>query len=105
MESAQDIAEELASLLGSLAISPEKPSTGHTSNQTALDPDYARLLEAMGFDPISVDELIGRTGLTPNAVSSMLLLLELDGHVSSIPGGYYCRSGTSDSRDTGREEA
>jgi DNA processing protein len=105
VESAQDITEELASLLGSLATYEENPSIEHPLPQVDLDPDYAKLLEAMGFDPISVDELIERTGLTPNAVSSMLLLLELDGHVSSVPGGYYCRSGTSNSRDTGREEA
>jgi hypothetical protein len=32
-------------------------------------------------------------------------LLELEGHVSSAPGGYYCRTGKSDSRMGGREEA
>ncbi|HYN79798.1 MAG TPA: DNA-processing protein DprA [Lamprocystis sp. (in: g-proteobacteria)] len=56
-----------------------------------LDPDYQRLLAALGFDPTAPDELIRATGLPASAVSSMLLVLELEGHVSSWPGGRYCR--------------
>jgi DNA processing protein len=102
VETAKDIIDELGAILGSLApvTDPEKES-----NSVNTDPEYNLLLEAMGFDPISTDEIITRTGLTPEAVSSMLLLLELDGHVSSAPGGYYIRTGISDSRTAGREEA
>jgi DNA processing protein len=67
------------------------------------DPDYRQLLDALGYDPVSIDELIARTGLTTEAVSSMLLLLELDGHVSSSPGGRYSRLDTLASRASGRE--
>jgi DNA processing protein len=105
VESARDIFEELGALLGSLQELPEEGDPVATPTSTVRDPEYVRLLEAMGFDPISVDELIVRTGLTPESVSSMLLLLELDGHVSSAPGGYYCRTGEPDSRTGGREEA
>jgi DNA processing protein len=105
VESAQDIIDELGALLGSLGDFSGEAHQTTSAASTAPDPEYAQLLEAMGFDPISVDELIMRTGLTPEAVSSMLLLLELDGHVSSAPGGYYCRTGKSDSREGGREEA
>ncbi len=41
----------------------------------------------MGYDPTSPDELITKTGLTAEVVSSMLLLLELEGYVSSAAGG------------------
>jgi DNA processing protein len=47
----------------------------------------------MGFDPVAADQLIERSGLTADVVSSMLLLLELEGYVSSAPGGRYCRTG------------
>ena len=105
VESAQDIIDELGALLGSLLTFPDTKVPGAAHPGDKPDPEYARLLEAMGFDPISADTLIMRTGLTPESVSSMLLLLELDGHVSSAPGGYYCRTGKSDSRGGGREEA
>jgi len=105
VESAQDIMDELGSLLGTLsATTPASSAYNAETEAGGFDPDYTKLLETMGFDPISADELITRTGLTPEAVSSMLLLLELDGHVSSVPGGYYCRTGKSDSRRAGREK-
>ena len=105
VESAQDIFDELGALLGSLRELPAQAGPTALPTNLGIDPEYAHLLEAMGFDPISVDQLIVRTGLTPESVSSMLLLLELEGHVSSAPGGHYCRTGKPDSRDGGREEA
>jgi DNA processing protein len=49
------------------------------------------LLQALGFDPCSLDELVGRSGLTTDVVSVMLLHLELDGRVATLPGGRYQR--------------
>ncbi|MFY0022411.1 hypothetical protein ABTQ05_21020, partial [Acinetobacter baumannii] len=43
-----------------------------------LDPDYEKLWQALGHDPIPMDRLVERTGLTPAVLSSMLLLMELD---------------------------
>lgn len=103
VESAQDIIEELGALFGSLQ-SPITSSEQIVNQDTEKnDPEYALLHQALGYDPISVDELITRTGLTAEAVSSMLLLLELEGHVSSAPGGYYCRTDTLASRPSGRD--
>ncbi|MEC9314358.1 MAG: DNA-protecting protein DprA, partial [Pseudomonadota bacterium] len=51
------------------------------------------LFEHLGFDPIPIDKLIENSGLTADAVSSMLLLLELEGEVASLPGGRYVRTG------------
>ena len=104
MESAQDIIEELGALLGMLvAEQSNTPPQEKLDVQLPEDPDYTRLLVSMGYDPVSIDELIARTGLTAEAVSSMLLLLELEGHVSSAPGGLYCRTDTLASRSSGRE--
>ena len=49
------------------------------------------LLENMGFEPISIDELVERSGLTAEAVSAMLLTMELQGIVTSS-GGMYSRT-------------
>ena len=101
VESAQDIGTELGPLT-SLLESAEDPAPSSAELPPQIDPDYQLLQEALGYDPVSVDELIARTGLTPEAISSMLLLLELEGHVSSAPGGYYSRVLTA-SRLSGRE--
>lgn len=56
-----------------------------------LAEDYQQLLDAMGFAPVAPDELIARSGRSAREVASMLLVLELEGHVSSSPGGRFCR--------------
>lgn len=58
-----------------------------------LDADYRALLETMGFEPVAPDELIARSGRSAREVASMLLVLELEGHVSSSPGGRFHRIG------------
>ncbi len=46
----------------------------------------------MDFAPISIDQLVERSGLTPEAVSSMLLIMELQGYVVAVAGGRYARA-------------
>ncbi|MDF3982867.1 DNA-processing protein DprA [Luteibacter sp. PPL201] len=55
------------------------------------DDEYRRLLDAMGYDPAPLDALVGATGLSPGALSSMLLMLELEGEVAPLPGNRYQR--------------
>lgn len=98
VETAQDVLEELAPQLrpflgASAGDFPARAADGQPAATivVGLDADYQRLLDAMGYDPVGPDELIRRTGLAAQSVSSMLLLLELQGYVSSLPGGRYCR--------------
>ena len=79
VESAQDILEELH--LPSVRGTPE-----------ILDSDGV-LLQYMGYEPCDVDSLVSRSGLTADTVSAMLLQLELEGRVGSLPGGLYQRTG------------
>jgi DNA processing protein len=78
VESAQDVLEELG-----VATTPAAGA-----RETAADEG---LLEHMGFDPCDIDQLSGRCGLPVEAVSAMLLKLELDGKIASLPGGLYQR--------------
>ncbi|MFO1425469.1 MAG: DNA-processing protein DprA [Steroidobacteraceae bacterium] len=56
-----------------------------------LDNPSEILLDALGFEPTSVDALIADTGLAGESVASLLLLLELEGRIESHPGGQYSR--------------
>jgi DNA processing protein len=58
---------------------------------SGMDKDHKILLDALGFDPVDLDTLVVRTGFKPDAVSSMMLILELEGHVQAAPGGRYSR--------------
>jgi DNA processing protein len=53
------------------------------------DADYQKLWKALGYDPTGMDQLVDRTGLTPAELSSMLLLMELDGRVTTQHGRYH----------------
>jgi len=95
VETADDILEELGPLVGRIpAGHPATPPTDKDPVPTG-DPQHAAVLAAMGFDPVTTDELVNRTGFPAAEVSSILLLLELQGHVSSEPGGLFTRLGNS----------
>lgn len=53
------------------------------------DPIYQNLWKALGHDPTGMDQLVERTGLTPADLSSMLLLMELEGRVAAQHGRYF----------------
>jgi len=97
VETADDIFAELHALAGALAVSPDERKTaaaGPISDAAAapvLDKAYEILLDALGFEPASVDTLVARTGLRAEEVASMLLILELENCIDSYPGGLYVR--------------
>ncbi|MBE2293668.1 MAG: DNA-protecting protein DprA, partial [Phycisphaerales bacterium] len=92
VETAADILEELGSLAAFASHPPEIPDTlTLPSVSETLDEEYRQLLMAMGDEPLAIDSLVERCGLTAEVVSSMLLILELEGYVAAVPGGLYCR--------------
>jgi DNA processing protein len=56
-----------------------------------LDKRYQMLLDAVGFEPATVDVIASRTGLPGETIVSMLLILELKGLVAPYPGGQFSR--------------
>jgi DNA processing protein len=84
VETAPDILEELGALARFVAAPPGGVAT---VPGTPPDPAQQELLELMGYDPVEVDMLIERSGLTPGSVSSMLLHMELCGLIEARPGG------------------
>jgi DNA processing protein len=90
VEDGADILVELPALL-ELEPPPDgrdRPAQGFAE---PADPAYQRLLEALGYEPAGLGELASRSGLTTAELSSMLLILELEGFVEALPGGRYCR--------------
>jgi DNA processing protein len=94
VETTQDILEELGPLAMAQAEAALNGVEEHQEQEKSNDPEYQLLLDKLGFDPITIDELIQRCGLTAEEVSSMLLLLELKGQVESLAGGRYVRTRT-----------
>ena len=88
VETAEDIVAELAPMTSHLLQSSLESTTKPSSSEHD-DGDYKHLRKFIGHDPISVDELAENSGLTIDQVSSMLLILELEGEVESLSGGRY----------------
>lgn len=61
------------------------------SPQPKLEPMQQRVLDALGFDAIAFDDLVERTSLPLENLSSALLALELQGWIGVLPGGTYQR--------------
>ncbi len=92
VETADDILEELAPLLGHMAETQAAGEDGDTPGQVAgAEPsaEHKQLLDIMGHDPVGLDELAESSGLTIDQLSSMLLILELEGRVEKLSGGRY----------------
>lgn len=97
VETAQEVLEELHALGGALADGLRKRlAVGQEGSQFAKgagttpqrDADYQRLLNILDDTPIALDDLAERSGLPAAALSSMLLVLELDGAVAAENGRY-----------------
>ncbi|MHB1199681.1 MAG: DNA-processing protein DprA [Polaromonas sp.] len=82
VELAQDVLEEL-----NLPITPLRADDSDTAAAPSKDP----LLEALGFDAVSLDALQARCGLDTARLQARLLELELGGAVARLPGGLFQR--------------
>ena len=103
VETVEDILEELAPQY--LSIAPISKSSLIKSIPSAakaevvnfsddLDEDDS-LVQALGFDPVSLDALQARTGLDTPSLQAQLMTLELDGRIARLPGGLFQRIGAA----------
>jgi DNA processing protein len=91
------LVEKIDDILCELPINSKTPAAQNLNNTPITppsDPAQQALLGHMGYDPVDTDTLVTRSGLTAEQVSSMLLLLELQGSVAAIGGGRFQRCDT-----------
>ena len=117
VETAEDVLSELASMAARLGhtlserlhsqqstdpatparLSPENQQSDESCHQPGSlqgkeeNAPGERILEAMGYDPVDIDTLSQRLELTIEALSPILLTLELDGRVRQDERGRYTR--------------
>jgi len=86
VESAGDVQDELP------ALGAARPrAAAQLSEATPGDP----LLAAMGYELMSLDALVARTGWSAHALNIRLLDLELSGQVARLPGQLFQRVATT----------
>ena len=89
VDSTNDILEELGGVLQS---SSTISSDVETEPLHVPGDKYEDLLAVIDTEPTSVERIVERSGLTPEAVCSMLLVLELRNLVHMTVTGLYCRA-------------
>ena len=97
VENTQDILEEIKNLLPASKLtnsqSTDSPTGLMLDSDPSLDiaPEANTVLDLMGYDAINFDTLQRLTGLTTDALSAMLMLLELGSKITVLKGSQYQR--------------
>ncbi len=100
VESAEDIFEELSSLLAFHQFVRNEPGNSVPEPQDlfnhevvqALTEQEQSFLKLIGYDVTSVDAVVERSALSVEEVSFQVMSLELKGFIQSVPGGFQrCR--------------
>ena len=98
VQSPEDVIEQLGAAAAEEAAAhrreldrPAPAADEWTASNDAAMPgsDHEVLWKVLGFDPTDMDQLIERTGLTPSRLSSMLLVMELEGRVAQQHGRFF----------------
>lgn len=97
VETAQDIVDQLAGLLSykrqeANSIKSRQPElfeeSASTKDEPVLCTEEQSLLQALGYDPLSIDLLAERTGLDVGNLSAQLIGLEIKGLIQQIGACY-----------------
>jgi len=84
VDSAQDILEELKPCIAAV---------GPAGSDSVPADDTDPLLDALGYEPVSLDALVARTGSSATELNTRLLELELDGQIARLAGQLFQRVG------------
>ncbi|MGR9114655.1 MAG: DNA-processing protein DprA [Gammaproteobacteria bacterium] len=85
VETTNDILEELGQ------YNQQDENIAPITTQSTLDLEQQTLLNLIMFSPTSIDKLVETTGQSVEIISSMLLVLELQGYIEATAGGCYTR--------------
>ena len=85
------LVDDVRDILDELGLDGAPPQ--ETAARRPCDADSAKLLDCLAYDCCDVDTLAARSGLTAERLYAILLQLELEGRIASLPGGRFQRIG------------
>lgn len=68
------------------------PAEAKPAHAATLGPEASSLLAALGHAPATLEILAQRTDMSEAMLQTTLLRLELAGHISTLPGGWFTRA-------------
>ncbi|WP_231627310.1 DNA-processing protein DprA [Thiohalorhabdus denitrificans] len=97
VETLADVAEELPP---PRSVPSEAATAQEPEAATALAGEQRTVAQCVDFHPTALDQVVNRSGLTPDRVSAILLELEILGVVAAEPGGFFIRTPADGARGT-----
>lgn len=93
VESAADVLEELRPAVAAqrFVAAPADPAAPRADAGAPLSALHSSVLDALGFDPVSLDALVARTGMSAATLQGALLELELAGQLARLGAGLFQR--------------
>ena len=91
----QDADDVIAALPARWRACVKAAATGEGVNGGSAPPaqgDSGRVLEALGEDPVTIDDVIERSGMASGRATALLLELELAGRVRQLDGKRFVRA-------------
>lgn len=90
------LVESVADIFEALGLPPPEVVQAAAQHVAEANADQCsalerRVLDALGFAPVSLDDLMERVNAPPGALHEALLTLELAGHVAAVPGNRFSR--------------
>ena len=84
------LVDDLRDIIDELGINKHNSANTKSSAESPIAAEH-QWLDLIGFEPISVEAIVHLSDLTVGEVSSILMLLELEGKITSLAGGLYQR--------------
>lgn len=90
VETTSDVIAELKPVL-EFELSSNKAKSDSLSSFNNVDEEALSVLKLIDFAPTAIEDITTHSNLSIDLVSSILLKLELDGHIAPLAGGQYQR--------------
>ncbi len=84
--------EDIVSEFPDLAAITKPQAKPQQQRETALSPEERRVYDLIGLEPLHIDDIISRVGISPTRAAQILLTLQMQGLIEQIEGRRYIRS-------------
>ena len=88
VENVSEIIEELGLISSTINLHNKTDKLDYIRPKENLDGLQTKILDNISYELTATDIIINRSGLSPSTVNSVLVNLELNGYIVSVPGGY-----------------
>lgn len=83
--------DDVVSEFPDLAALTKPSAKTQQQRETTLSPEERRVYDLIGLEPLHIDDIISRVGISPTQAAQILLMLQLQGLIEQVEGRRYIR--------------